>query len=180
MLRPPPGISSQTQPNGRSVYSVFPSRLGQRGTALLGARPLFEPRHQVEVAERHVLHAVDVQQLRCIPPEHRPEGARASRSRVRRGARRGAQSRGIHKKRLKCYAPSKLLIVDELGYLDIDEGGADLLFQLVSTRYEQRSTVIRTNVGIAGWTKVLGDEVAASAIADRVCHHCHLMGSTCP
>lgn len=56
------------KPNGRSVYSVFPSRLGQRGTALLGARPLFEPRHQVEVAERHVLHAVDVQQLRCIPP----------------------------------------------------------------------------------------------------------------
>ena len=48
-----------------------------------------------------------------------------------------AQSRGILKKRLKYYAHSKLLIIDELGYLDIDEGGADLLFQLVSTRYEQ-------------------------------------------
>ena len=178
MLRPPPGISSQTQPNGRSVYPVFPSRLGRRGIALLGARPLFEPRHQVEVAERHVLHAVGVQQRLCIPSEHRPEGARASRSRVRHGARRGAQSRGILKKRLKCYAHSKLLIVDELGYLDIDEGGADLLFQLVSTLYEQRSTVITTNVGIAGWTKVLGGEVTASAIADRVCHHCHLIKIT--
>ena len=59
-----------------------------------------------------------------------------------------AQGRGILKKRLKCYAHSKLLIIDELGYLDIDEGGADLLFQLVSTRYEQRSTIVTTNVGI--------------------------------
>ena len=89
-----------------------------------------------------------------------------------------AQSRGILKKRLKYYAHSKLLIIDELGYLDIDEGGADLLFQLVSTRYEQRSTIITTNVGITGWAKVFGDEVAASAIADRICHHCHVIKIT--
>lgn len=89
-----------------------------------------------------------------------------------------AQARGILKKRLKCYAHSKLLIIDELGYLDIDEGGADLLFQLVSTRYEQRSTIITTNVGIGGWAKVFGDEVAASAIADRVCHHCSMIKIT--
>lgn len=79
MLRPPPGISSQTQPNGRSVYSVFSSRLGQRGIAPLGARPLDEPRRQVEVAERHVLHAVGVQQRRRVLPEHRPEGVRGRR-----------------------------------------------------------------------------------------------------
>ena len=91
---------------------------------------------------------------------------------------RDAQSRGILKKRLKYYAHSKLLIIDELGYLDIDEGGADLLFQLVSTRYEQRSTIITTNVGIAGWAKVFGDEVAAGAIADRICHHCHMVRIT--
>ena len=89
-----------------------------------------------------------------------------------------AQERGILKKRLKYYAHSKLLVIDELGYLDIDEAGADLLFQLVSTRYEQRSTIITTNVGIGGWAKVFGDEVAASAIADRVCHHCHLIKIT--
>lgn len=89
-----------------------------------------------------------------------------------------AQARGILKKRLKYYAHSKLLIIDELGYLDIGEGGADLLFQLVSTRYEQRSTMITTNVGIGGWAKVFGDEVAASAIADRICHHCHMIRIT--
>ena len=64
-----------------------------------------------------------------------------------------ASSRGILKNRLKYYAHSKLLIIDELGYLDIDEQGADLMFQLVSTRYEQRSTIITTNVGIG----ILGD-----------------------
>jgi len=89
-----------------------------------------------------------------------------------------AQSRGILAKRLKYYAHSKLLIIDELGYLGIDAEGADLMFQLVSTRYEQRSTIITTNVGIGGWAKVFGDEVAASAIADRVCHHCTLLRIT--
>ena len=62
-----------------------------------------------------------------------------------------AQARGILKKRLRYYAHSKLLVIDELGYLDIGEGGADLLFQLISTRYEQRSTIITANVGIGGW-----------------------------
>jgi DNA replication protein DnaC len=89
-----------------------------------------------------------------------------------------ASARGILKKRLQYYAHSKLLIIDELGYLDIDEQGADLMFQLVSTRYEQRSTIITTNVGIGGWANVFGDDVAASAIADRVCHHCTLIKIT--
>ena len=91
---------------------------------------------------------------------------------------RDAQSRGILAKRLKYYAHSKLLIIDELGYLAIDAEGADLMFQLVSTRYEQRSTIITTNVGIGGWARVFGDDVAASAIADRVCHHCSLIRIT--
>ena len=78
-----------------------------------------------------------------------------------------AQARGILKKRLKYYAHSKLLVIDELGYLDIGEGGADLLFQLISTRYEQRSTIITTNVGIGGWGKVFGDDVARGGERDR-------------
>ena len=82
------------------------------------------------------------------------------------------------KKRLKYCAHSKLLIIDELGYLDIGEGGADLLFQLINMRYEQRSTIVTTNVGIGGWGNVFGDEVAASAIADRVCHHCSMVKIT--
>lgn len=52
-----------------------------------------------------------------------------------------ASSRGILKKRLRYYAHSRLLIIDELGYLDVGSAGADLLFRLISRRYEQRSTI---------------------------------------
>ena len=48
-----------------------------------------------------------------------------------------ASSRDILKKRLRCYAHSRLPIIDELGYLDVGSAGADLLFQLISTRYER-------------------------------------------
>lgn len=89
-----------------------------------------------------------------------------------------AQSRGILKKRLRYYGHSRLPMIDELGYLDIDDGGADLLFQPVGTRYEERSTIVTTNVGVGGWAKVSGGEVAASAIADRLCHHCHMIKTT--
>ena len=86
-----------------------------------------------------------------------------------------ASSRGILAKRLKYYAHASLLIIDELGYLDVDEEGADLLFQLVSARYEHRSTVITTNVAVGLWADVFGDAVTAAAIADRVCHHCTML-----
>lgn len=89
-----------------------------------------------------------------------------------------ASSRGILKKRLKYYAHSRLLIIDELGYLDVGSVGADLLFKLISTRYEQHSTIITTNVGISGWGRVFGNDVAASAIAEKVYHHCHLVKIT--
>ena len=70
MLRPPPGASSQTQPDGRSAYSVFPFRLGQRGIAPLGAHPLDEPRSQVQLAGGHLLDAVRVQQRLRVRAEH--------------------------------------------------------------------------------------------------------------
>ncbi|MDB1866714.1 ATP-binding protein, partial [Collinsella aerofaciens] len=99
-------------------------------------------------------------------------------SRLLRPSRNCPHQCSQSKKRLKYYAHSRLLIIDELGYLDVGSAGADLLFQLISTRYEQRSTIITTNVGISGWGRVFGDDVAASAIADRVCHHCHLVKIT--
>lgn len=89
-----------------------------------------------------------------------------------------ASARGDLGKRLRYYAHSKLLIIDELGYLDVGAEGAALLFQLISTRYERRSTVMTTNVGVGAWGRVFGDDVTASAIADRMCHHCHLIKMT--
>ena len=65
-----------------------------------------------------------------------------------------------------------LLIIDELGYLPLDDGDADLLFQLIDMRYEKRSTIITTNAAFDEWPDILKDERVASAIVDRVLHHC--------
>lgn len=120
MLCPPPGISSQTQPDGRSVYSVFPSRLGQRGIAPLGARPLDEPRRRVEVDERHVPHAVGVQQRRRVLPEHRPEGARGRRE-AERAAGLGVHVRHGQRQvgRDEPVEPEPRALGQQLPYLDV-------------------------------------------------------------
>ena len=75
---------------------------------------------------------------------------------------------------MRFYSHLSLLIVDEVGCLDVDKEGADLPFQLVSRRCERRSTIVTTNVGIGARAKVFGDPVVASAIADRLCHHCSM------
>lgn len=89
-----------------------------------------------------------------------------------------AAEKGALERRMRFYSHLSLLIVDEVGYLDVDKEGADLLFQLVSRRYERRSTIVTTNVGIGAWAKVFGDPVVASAIADRLCHHCTVLKIT--
>lgn len=89
-----------------------------------------------------------------------------------------AAGKGQLERRLRFYAHPSLPIVDEVGYLDVDKQGADLLFQLVSRRYERRSTIVTTNVGMGSWAKVFGDPVVASATADGLCRHCHLTRMT--
>ena len=71
-------------------------------------------------------------------------------------------------------------MIDELGYLDIGKEGADLLFrQLVNRRYAlERSTIVTTNVPVGRWGDVLGSNVTASAVADRLCHHCAMIKMT--
>lgn len=89
-----------------------------------------------------------------------------------------AAEKGALERRMRFYAHLSLLIIDEVGYLDVGKEGADLLFQLISRRYERRSTIVTTNVGIGAWAKVFGDPVVASAIADRLCHHCTVLRIT--
>jgi len=68
-----------------------------------------------------------------------------------------------------------LLVVDEIGYLPVSHAGAVLFFQLMNRRYEHASTVLTSNKGFEEWGAVLGDEVMAAALIDRVLHHCHLV-----
>jgi DNA replication protein DnaC len=74
------------------------------------------------------------------------------------------------------YTAPALLICDELGYLPIDRKGADLLFQVISGRYERGSTVFTTNRVFKDWAKTFNnDSVVTSAILDRVLHHCEVV-----
>ncbi|MFD2654671.1 IS21-like element helper ATPase IstB [Gracilibacillus thailandensis] len=73
--------------------------------------------------------------------------------------------------RLKHYRKYKLLIIDEIGYLPIDQEDAKLFFQLIDMRYEKKSTILTTNVNFKQWDEVFQDSKLANAILDRVLHH---------
>ena len=64
-----------------------------------------------------------------------------------------------------------LLIIDEIGYLDIQKDSASLFFQLISKRYEKSSIIITSNKPFQEWGDIFGDDVVASAILDRLLHH---------
>ncbi|MEJ8778927.1 IS21-like element helper ATPase IstB, partial [Pseudogracilibacillus sp. ICA-222130] len=70
--------------------------------------------------------------------------------------------------RLKHYSKYKLLIIDEIGYLPIDEDDAKLFFQLIDMRYEKKSTIFTTNSNFKSWSEIFQDPKIANAILDRV------------
>ena len=77
--------------------------------------------------------------------------------------------------RLKILSHPSLLVIDEIGYLPISPTGAMLFFQLINRRYEHASTVLTSNKGFEDWGGVVGDEVMAAALIDRLLHHCHIV-----
>lgn len=86
-----------------------------------------------------------------------------------------ARAAGQLARRLRVLSHPALLIVDEIGYLPVSRDGAVLFFQLISTRYEHASTVLTSNKGFEEWGTILGDEVMAAALIDRLMHHCHVV-----
>jgi DNA replication protein DnaC len=83
-----------------------------------------------------------------------------------------AQAVGQLKREFRRYLKPAILIVDELGYLPIDKHGADLLFQIISQRYERAPIVITTNRAYKHWSQIFNnDSTLTSAILDRVLHH---------
>jgi DNA replication protein DnaC len=86
-----------------------------------------------------------------------------------------ARAAGALKRRLAVLAAPSLMVVDEIGYLPVSQTGAVLFFQLMSRRYERASTVMTSNKSFEEWGEVLGDEVMAAALIDRILHHCHIV-----
>jgi DNA replication protein DnaC len=83
-----------------------------------------------------------------------------------------AQSAGRLKQELRKYHKPDLVILDELGYLPIDKTGADLLFQIISHRYEKGSLIITTNRVFKDWPEIFNnDSTLTSALLDRLLHH---------
>ena len=83
-----------------------------------------------------------------------------------------AQAQCRLKSELKKFLAPALLVLDELGYLPIDKTGADLLFQIISGRYEKGSTVITTNQPYKNWARIFNnDATITSAVLDRLLHH---------
>ena len=86
-----------------------------------------------------------------------------------------AKTAGQLGRRLKILTYPSLLVIDEIGYLPVSQTGAMLFFQLINRRYERASTVLTSNKGFEEWGQILGDEVMAAALIDRLLHHCHIV-----
>lgn len=87
-----------------------------------------------------------------------------------------AQKRGDLKRELKKYLRPRLVVMDEIGYLPIDQHGADLLFQVISLRYERGSIILTTNKPFKQWPSIFNnDSTIASAVLDRLLHHAEVI-----
>lgn len=86
-----------------------------------------------------------------------------------------AEKQGRLREKLTFLKGPSLLVVDEIGYMPVTAGGTNLFFQLVNARYERASTVLTSNKSFKEWGDVFGDIVAASAMLDRLLHHCHIV-----
>jgi DNA replication protein DnaC len=75
----------------------------------------------------------------------------------------------------KMLASFELLIIDELGFVPLSKTGAELLFEMLSQRYERGSTLITSNLPFQEWTEVLGSERLTGALLDRLTHHVHIL-----
>ncbi len=78
--------------------------------------------------------------------------------------------------KLRSYTRPAVVLIDELGYLPVDKKGADILFQVISKRYERGSIILTSNSAFKDWGKIFsGDNTLASAIIDRLVHHCEVL-----
>jgi DNA replication protein DnaC len=68
-----------------------------------------------------------------------------------------------------------LLVCDEVGYIPFDPQAASLMFMLVSRRYERRSLIVTSNKPFSAWGEIFGDDMAATAMVDRLIHHAEIL-----
>ncbi len=91
-----------------------------------------------------------------------------------------AEATGRIAKKLQTYLKPSVLVIDEVGYLPLARAEANMVFQLVTRRYERGSIILTSNKAFSEWGQVFGDDVLASAILDRLLHHCDVISINGP
>ncbi len=86
-----------------------------------------------------------------------------------------AESRRELQRIVARYARIELLVLDELGYLALPEGAAELVFQVISERNERASLIVTTNLPFGEWTRIFPDPRLAKAVVDRLTHRAHII-----
>ncbi|GAA5215922.1 hypothetical protein GCM10023323_66890 [Streptomyces thinghirensis] len=91
-----------------------------------------------------------------------------------------AEAAGRLPSALGTYLRPSVLVVDEVGYQPLERAEANLVFQVISKRYEKGSIILTSNKTFSEWGQVFGDEVLATAILDRLLHHCDVISINGP
>lgn len=93
---------------------------------------------------------------------------------------KAAETAGRLANKLGTYLRPGVLVVDEVGYEILERGEANLVFQVISKRYEKGSIILTSDKTFSEWGQVFGDEVLATAILDRLLHHCDVISINGP
>lgn len=93
---------------------------------------------------------------------------------------RTAEATGRFNRQLQAFLRPAVLVVDEVGYLPLDRAEANMFFQLITRRYERGTMIVTSNKSFTEWGGVLGDDVLATAILDRLLHHCDVLAINGP
>lgn len=93
---------------------------------------------------------------------------------------RAADELGRLNRKMRTYTRPAVLVLDEIGYLPLDRADANLVFQVVSRRYENGPIILTSNKGFSEWGGVFCDDVLATAILDRLLHHCDVLSINGP
>jgi DNA replication protein DnaC len=86
-----------------------------------------------------------------------------------------AEATGRFNKQLNALLRPSVLVVDKVGYLRLEREEANMFFQLISRRYERGSMIITSNKSFNEWGAVLGDDILATAMLDKLLHHCEVL-----
>lgn len=117
-------------------------------------------------------HLATALAIRACQEGHRVAFATAQQWIDRLEAAQHSNSLDDELRRLERYG---LLVVDEIGYLPLERQAANLLFALVARRYERGSVIVTSNRGFEAWGEILGDQMVAAALIDRLVHHAQIV-----